>query len=404
MLSRPPADRPVAAPERPPEPTPNQGDLRGSGTAAPEANAAAHGPPGDGPAVTAPQTAELLDLHPAPADLERLVLDGMARQPRQLPAWLLYDAEGSRLFEAIGQQPEYGLTRHETALLRERAPELARSLAEGVTPAPVLVEFGAGNLSKVGPLLEALQPAAYVALDISLDQLGPCCHALQERHPTVPVLGICCDYADLDQMPPHFLLEGRPLLGFYPGSSLGNFDPPQARALLSRFARLLGPGSRLLIGIDQPKAQERLEAAYNDAAGVSAAFAFNLLRRLNRELAGDFDPAAFTYRARWEAPGSRIAMALVSRHAQIVSVAGRRWTFAAGEPLITEYSVKYTPEAFQVLAAEAGWRTIRRWCDGDDDLSLHLLAQANSEASRPGSETPNTIQHHADPTPLRNTP
>ena len=402
MLSRPPADHPVSAPGRPAERTPNQGNLRGSEPAAPEADASAHAPPGDGPAVTAPQTAELLDLHPAPADLERLVLEAMARQPRQLPAWLLYDAEGSHLFEAIGQQPEYGLTRHETALLRERAPELARSLAEGITPAPVLVEFGAGNLSKVGPLLEALQPAAYVALDISLDQLGPSCRTLQERHPTVPVLGICCDYADLDQLPTHPLLEGRPLLGFYPGSSLGNFDSPQAHALLNRFARLLGPGSRLLIGIDQPKAPERLEAAYNDAAGVSAAFAFNLLRRLNRELAGDFDPAAFTYRAHWEAPGSRIAMALVSRHAQTVTLAGRRWRFAAGEPLITEYSVKYSPEAFQALAAASGWSAIRRWCDGNDDLSLHLLVQANSGMSRPSSETP--IQHHADPTPLRNAP
>jgi len=378
MLPRPPADRTVAAPGRPPGLTPNHGERQGSGTTAPEADTAAHPPPGDGPAVTAPQTAELLDLHPAPADLERLVLQGMARQPRQLPAWLLYDAEGSRLFEAIGQQPEYRLTRQETALLRERASELARSLAEGITPAPVLVEFGAGNLSKVGPLLEALQPAAYVALDISLDQLGPSCRALQERHPAVPVLGICCDYADLDQLPPHPLLEGRPRLGFYPGSSLGNFDPPQARALLSRFARLLGPGSRLLIGIDQPKAQERLEAAYNDAAGVSAAFAFNLLRRLNRELAGDFDPAAFTYRAHWEANANRIAMALVSRHAQTVTLAGRRWSFTAGETLITEYSAKYTPEAFQALAAESGWLAIRRWCDGDDDLSLHLLAQADS--------------------------
>ena len=355
-------------------------------------------------AVPAPQRAELLDLHPAPADLERLVLEGMARQPRQLPAWLLYDAEGSRLFEAIGQQPEYGLTRQETALLRERAPELTRSLAEGITPTPVLVEFGAGNLSKVGPLLEALQPVAYVALDISLDQLGPSCRALQERHPAVPVLGICCDYADLDQLPPHSLLEGRPLLGFYPGSSLGNFDPPQAGALLSRFARLLGPGSRLLIGIDQPKQQERLEAAYDDAAGVSAAFAFNLLRRLNRELAGDFDPAAFSYSARWEANANRIAMALVSRHAQTVTLAGRRWSFTAGEPLITEYSAKYTPEAFQALAAESGWRAIRRWCDGADDLSLHLLAQADSQMSRAGGETPEPMQHHADPDPLPNAP
>jgi len=362
-------------------------------------------PPPDGvPAVASPRPAELLDLHPAPADLERLVLEGMARQPRQLPAWLLYDAEGSRLFEAIGQQPEYGLTRVETALLKERAPELAEALGEGIAPAPVLVEFGAGNLAKVGPLLEALQPAAYVALDISLNQLGPSCRALQERHPTVPVLGICCDYAELDQLPSHPLLEGRPRLGFYPGSSLGNFDPPQARELLQRFARLLGANGRLLIGIDQPKERARLEAAYDDAAGVSAAFALNLLRRLNRELGGDFDPAAFSYRAHWQPTDSRIAMALVSRHPQTVTLAGRSWRFAAGEPLITEYSVKYTPAAFQALAAEAGWRAIRRWCDDADDLSLHLLVQADSVTLRPDNAFPDAIDHHADSPSLRSEP
>ena len=339
----------------------------------------------------------LIDLHPQPADMARLVSEGMARQPKQLPAWLLYDAEGSRLFDAICEQPEYGLTRTETSLLKAQAGALAAALGPGV-----LVELGAGNARKVGPLLEALQPPAYVPLDISADHLAAACHQLQAQHPQVPVLGICCDYSDLDQLPSHPLLEGQTLLGFYPGSSLGNFDPPQARALLSRFSRLLGPGSRLLIGIDQPKAPERLEAAYNDAAGVSAAFAFNLLRRLNRELAGDFDPAAFTYRARWEAAASRIAMALVSCHSQTVTLAGRRWSFTAGEPLITEYSAKYTPESFQALAAASGWRAIRRWCDGADDLSLHLLAQADSETSRAGGETP--TQHHADPTPMRNAP
>jgi uncharacterized SAM-dependent methyltransferase len=165
-------------------------------------------------------------------------------------------------------------------------------------------------------------------------------------------------------------------VGFYPGSSLGNFDRPQARLLLTHFAKLLGPGSRLLIGIDQPREAARLEAAYDDAAGVSAAFAFNLLRRLNRELAGNFDPAGFRYQAHWQPTASRIAMALVSRRNQIVDLAGRRWSFSAGEPLITEYSVKYTPKAFLDLAAEAGWLPLGRWSDGDDDLSLHLMVQS----------------------------
>jgi len=316
---------------------------------------------------------QLIDLHPEPADMRRLVREGMAQQPRQLPAWLLYDSEGSRLFEAICEQPEYGLTRTETALLEARAPELAAALGEGV-----LVEFGAGNARKVGPLLEALQPPAYVALDISADHLQQSCVALQARHPAVPVLGICCDYSALRQLPEHPLLSGQRHLGFYPGSSIGNFSPEEAEALLLQLGQLLGPGARLLIGIDQPKAVARLEAAYNDAAGVSAAFARNLLIRLNRDLAGSFNPDAFAYSARWQPEHSRIAMALVSREAQTVQLAGEAWSFAVGEPLITEYSVKYDPVAFLALAARAGWRGAGRWSDPTDDLSLHLLMTADS--------------------------
>jgi dimethylhistidine N-methyltransferase len=289
---------------------------------------------------------------------------------------LLYDAEGSRLFEAICEQPEYGLTRTETALLEERAPELAAALGPGV-----LVEFGAGNARKVGPLLEALRPPAYVALDISAAHLQQSCVALQARHPAVPVLGICCDYSQLRQLPEHPLLNGQRRLGFYPGSSLGNFSPTEAEALLRQLGQLLGPGARLLIGIDQPKAVARLEAAYNDAAGVSAAFARNLLVRLNRDLAGSFDPNAFAYIARWQPEHSRIAMALVSRQAQTVQLAGQAWSFAAGESLITEYSVKYDPEAFTALAERAGWRSARRWSDPAGDLSLHLLVSAASLVS-----------------------
>ncbi|MFQ6538566.1 MULTISPECIES: L-histidine N(alpha)-methyltransferase [Aphanothece] len=316
------------------------------------------------------RTCPLIDLHPETADMAALVTDGMEQRPRQLPAWLLYDAQGSRLFEAICAQPEYTLTRVETALLEQRAPELAASLGKGV-----LVEFGAGSARKVAPLLRALQPPAYVPLDISADHLAAACAELQAEHPSVPVLGICCDYSRLQRLPDHPLLAGQRLLGFYPGSSLGNFTPAEARRLLGQFARLLGPGSRLLIGIDQPKPAARLEAAYDDAAGVSAAFARNLLVRLNRDLDGDFDPSAFEYQARWEAEHSRIAMALISRRRQRVRLAGRSWTFEPGEQLITEYSLKYTPEAFTALAAAAGWRPRCRWSDPAGDLSLHLLEQ-----------------------------
>jgi dimethylhistidine N-methyltransferase len=325
----------------------------------------------------------LIDLHPEPADLKRLVHEGMARSPKQLPAWLLYDAEGSRLFEAICAQPEYSLTRNETALLEARAGDLAEALGPGV-----VVEFGAGNARKVGPLLTALRPAAYVALDISADHLAPACEALQQRHPAVPVLGICCDYSRLERLPAHPLLEGQRLLGFYPGSSIGNFEPKQAVAMLTLFRRLLGPDSKLLIGIDHPKSGERLEAAYDDAAGVSAAFAFNLLARLNRDLAGDFDPAAFRYRARWQPDESRVTMELVSLWSQSVRLAGERWSFAAGEPLVSEYSYKYTPASFAELAARAGWAVRRSRSDPAGDLSLQLLTQADSETTEVAEATP----------------
>jgi L-histidine N-alpha-methyltransferase len=333
----------------------------------------------------------LLDLHPEPADMARLVREGMARQPKQLPAWLLYDEEGSRLFEAICEQPEYSLTRTETALLQERAPELAIALGPGV-----VVEFGAGSARKVSPLLRALRPQAYVALDISAAHLGPACQELQRRHPELPVLGICCDYTQLDALPAHPLLEGQRRVGFYPGSSIGNFAPKEAEAMLIRFRRLLGAESALLVGVDHPKEVTRLEAAYDDAAGVSAAFARNLLVRLNRDLQGDFDPAAFHYRARWEEGPSRITMELCSLRAQTVHLAGDAWSFAAGEPLVTEHSVKYSVAAFTALAERSGWRLEATWSDRREDLSLcalvpgaaPALAQADSGPAHAGMSQP----------------
>jgi L-histidine Nalpha-methyltransferase len=331
------------------------------------------------PASSATAAPQLVDLHPAAADLEALVLQGMARQPRQLPAWLLYDAEGSRLFEAICDQPEYSLTRTEVDLLQTQGAAIAaaiRGAHQGA--APLVLEFGAGNARKASPLLRALAPLAYVALDISRSALATTCSELQAAHPATEVLGICCDYGAATALPPLAALAGHRRLGFYPGSSIGNFERQEACALLAQFRRLLGPSGLLLIGVDQPKPVERLEAAYNDRAGVSAAFARNLLVRLNRDLQGNFDPQTFRYQAHWQAEQSRIAMALVSRREQQVRLAGRSWQFLPGEPLITEYSVKYGPTAFLELAGAAGWQPLRRWSDPREDLSLHLLAQADS--------------------------
>tara|TARA_E500000081_G_scaffold61855_1_gene64254 strand:+ start:209 stop:1189 length:981 start_codon:yes stop_codon:yes gene_type:complete len=313
------------------------------------------------------QTTELIDLHPPAADMEQLVRIGLNRCPRQLPAWFLYDEEGSRLFDRICEQPEYSLTRTEIALLESSAPEIASAIGEGV-----IVEFGAGSAQKVGPLLDAIHPAAYVALDISAEHLGKATAALQQRHPGVPMLGICCDHSTLKAVPEHPLLRDQRRIGFFPGSSLGNFEQHDAVRLLRHFKQLL-KGGPLLLGLDQPKSKVRLEAAYNDAAGISAAFARNLLHRLNADLGANFDPQSFQYQARWQADQQRVQMALISSCDQVVRIADHSWTFRCDEPLITEYSLKYSPERAVALAQQAGWRWVRRWHDPDDDLSLHLL-------------------------------
>ena len=316
-------------------------------------------------------TIELLDLHPAPADLRRLVEEGLRSSPRQLPAWLLYDGEGSRLFAAICEQPEYSLTRTELALLDQHAKAMAAAVGNGV-----MVEFGIGHAPKVSPLLNAMEASSFVALDISRSALQEALEGLKADHPTVSMLGICCDHSQLDVLPAHPLLDGQPLVGFFPGSSLGNFRPDEAVELLRRFRHLLR-GGPLLLGLDQPRDPTLLEAAYDDAAGVSAAFARNLLTRLNRDLQGDIDPTSFSYRARWQPQASRIEMALVSRCDQTLQLAGRPWSFTSGDLWITEHSVKYSPTAAADLALRAGWRIEQRWHDAEDHLSMHLLQPAD---------------------------
>ena len=319
---------------------------------------------------------ELIDLHPSPGDLCTAVGQGLAKQPRQLPPWLLYDQEGSRLFEAICQQPEYRITRLENYLLQHHAQDIKECCAGHNSAAPiVVVEFGAGGAHKVTPLLKALQPAAYIALDISASHVHAACTGLQALHPQVPMVAICCDYGQLVALPEHPLLTGQ-RLGFFPGSSLGNYSRAGAVALLHHMSTLLGPGSRLLIGIDQPQSIRAMEAAYDDAAGVSAQFAQNLLVRLNRDLEANFQPQYFAYEAQWDANGQRIEMALVSQREHIVSIPPLEESlvhWAAGEKLVTEHSHKWEPEDVQLMAQEAGWHDVGRWCDVQDRFSLHLM-------------------------------
>ena len=254
----------------------------------------------------------LLNLHPPPADLQRLVRDGLRRSPRQLPAWMLYDAEGSRLFAEICRQPEYTLTQREIALLEENAAAIAAATGPGL-----VVEFGIGNARKVDPLLTALGSSVFAALDISLSALKEALSGLAARHPNTAMVGICCDHTRLEQLPQHPALDGQRRIGFFPGSSLGNFTPEEAVDFL-RNARQLLAGGPLLLGLDQPREPALMEAAYDDAAGVSAAFARNLLQRLNRDLQGDADPTQFRYRAHWQARQQRIDV-LSDGHSTVVA-------------------------------------------------------------------------------------
>ena len=313
----------------------------------------------------------LLNLHPSPADLQQLVRDGLQRRPRQLPAWMLYDAEGSRLFAEICQQPEYTLTNREITLLEQHAEAIAAATGPGL-----VMEFGIGNSRKVDPLLTALGSSVFAALDISLSALEEALSALAVRHPNTTMVGICCAHTRLQQLPSHPALEGQQRIGFFPGSSLGNFSPEEAVAFL-RHARQLLAGGPLLLGLDQPREPALMEAAYNDAAGVSAAFARNLLLRLNRDLQGDANPAQFRYRARWQPQQQRIEMALISTQDQTVHLGGESWFFGNGDAWITEHSVKYSPDAAASLAAKAGWQVERSWTDPHQQMALHLLLPAN---------------------------
>ena len=313
----------------------------------------------------------LLNLHPPQADLQRLVRDGLRRKPRQLPAWMLDDAEGSRLFAEICRQPEYTLTNREITLLKQHAVAIADATGTGL-----VVEFGIGNARKVDPLLTALGSSVFAALDISLSALEEALSGLAAKHPNTAMVGVCCDHTRLQQLPQHPALDGERRIGFFPGSSLGNFTPEEAVDFL-RNARQLLAGGPLLLGLDQPREPALMEAAYDDAAGVSAAFARNLLQRLNRDLQGDADPTQFRYRAHWQATQQRIEMTLVSTQDQTVHLGGEAWFFRQGDAWITEHSVKYSPDAAAALAAQAGWRIERRWTDPHQQIALHLLLPAN---------------------------
>lgn len=296
------------------------------------------------------------------------VLAGLAQTQKRISPKYFYDARGSALFDRICELEEYYPTRTELGILERHAPEIAGLAGPGVA----VIEFGSGSSVKVRLLLDALKdPAIYVPVEISRGHLLNAANELAEDYPALSVIPVCADYTRHFELPPASAL--RPRLGFFPGSTIGNFTRIEAAAFLGRAAVVLGPGAGLLIGADLEKDEAILHAAYNDREDVTAAFNLNLLRRINRELEGDFDLDAFRHHAPWNPQRGCVEMHLVSRRQQSVTVAGRRFDFKEGESIHTEDSHKYTIEAFHELARAGGWRPERVWTDEADLFSLHYL-------------------------------
>ncbi|HEX4636329.1 MAG TPA: L-histidine N(alpha)-methyltransferase [Rhizomicrobium sp.] len=295
------------------------------------------------------------------------LLAGLAKTPKEIACKYFYDDTGSHLFDRICELPEYYQTRTETMLLTRHAREIAALMGDGVE----IVEFGAGSLRKVRILLDALiAPRAYTPLDISGDYLAAVVRSLAADYPALTLRPMVGDFSDSLDIPT--LSDNPRRAGFFPGSTIGNFRPDAALALLRRMRAGLNSGG-LLIGVDLVKDPARLHAAYNDAAGVTASFNKNLLVRANRELGADFELGAFAHYAPYNAGAQRIEMYLVSLKRQRVSLRGRLFEFAQGEPVHTEDSHKYTIESFREMACHAGFNPRAVWTDEERLFSVHWL-------------------------------
>jgi L-histidine Nalpha-methyltransferase len=304
------------------------------------------------------------------SEFAEALLAGLGVRPKCLSSKYFYDMEGSRLFDRICELPEYYPTRTEISLLHDHAAEIAQQMGPDVT----LIEFGAGSLRKVGILLDALErPAAYVPLDISGEYLRGVAGKLGQIFRGLAIYPVVADFTRPFVLPP--VVANARRVGFFPGSTIGNFDRAEALAFLRKATSILAGGG-LLVGVDLVKNPAVLHAAYNDSAGVTAAFNKNVLARANRELDANIDLDAFAHYAFYEMRTQRIEMHLMSLRRQRLSIAGQIVCFDEGEALRTEISHKYTVEGFRTLAAEAGFVPRAVWCDRDRLFSLHWLEAA----------------------------
>jgi len=297
------------------------------------------------------------------------VIAGLSLPRKELPPKYFYDERGSRLFEAICEVPEYYLTRAETALMAARAGEMARRLG----PRSAVIEYGSGSGRKTRILVQALDPVAYVPIDIAREQLRATAAGFASEFPGLAVIAVCADYSRPLALPELEGLEARRRIIYFPGSTIGNLSVPEAAVFLANARTLAGAGGGMLVGVDLKKDAARLNAAYNDARGITAEFNLNLLRRINRELGAGFDLSAFRHHAFYNAARSRIEMHLVSLRDQHVRIGGRAFRIRAGESIHTENSCKYSVDEFRRLAASAGFEPAACWTDPERLFAVHYL-------------------------------
>ncbi|MEY3220603.1 MAG: hypothetical protein RIT27_1960 [Pseudomonadota bacterium] len=312
-------------------------------------------------------TISFYDLHPSFANLKEEVLTGLFSKPKAIPPKFFYDEYGSQLFDQITELPEYYPTRTEIAILEEHGNEMVGLLGKDA----LLIELGSGSSQKIRVLLDALQPAAYMPIDISKAHLLKSAQILAQDYPHLAIHATCADYSDHFHLP--YNPENTPKAAFFPGSSIGNFEPIQAQALLKRIAEFLGSNSTLLIGVDMKKDPQCLNNAYNDARGITAAFNLNLLNRINQELSANFDLSCFKHHAFYNEQLGRVEMHLMSYVSQKVHIDEQTFTFNQGESIHTESSYKYTIDEFQTLAQVVGFQPIRVWTDAENLFSVHCL-------------------------------
>jgi dimethylhistidine N-methyltransferase len=291
----------------------------------------------------------------------------LSQHPKRLSPKYFYDATGSELFEAITRLPEYYPTRTELKILRDRGSEIAAIIPKGAA----LVEFGAGATTKVRLLLETCAFGAYVPVDISGDFLNAQASGLRKDFPALAVYPVAADFTAPFALPE--AIAGMPKVGFFPGSTIGNFEPHEACRFLRSARDILGHGAQMIIGADLEKDERVLHDAYNDASGVTARFNLNVLVRMNRELGSNFDLSAFTHRAIYNRERHRIEMHLISKKTQSVRMLGTSFSFRAGESIHTENSYKYSIERFTALARGAGWTARESWTDPNRMFSVHAL-------------------------------